>query len=71
MKAVHVSWGVILVGLGVLLTQGGGYLQGHALDWVAIGTALSAIVGAITPAAQLGLAGYKPAAVPGDMPVAK
>ncbi len=71
MKAVHVSWAILLGAVAVVLAQISQVMQGHPPDWAAIGTAIMAIVGSFTPAAQLGLSQFTPAPIQGDMPVLK
>ena len=57
MKAVHVSWAILLGAAAVILAQVSLVMQGHTPDWTAIGTAVMAIVGSFTPAAQLAFTG--------------
>jgi len=71
MKAVHISWVVVLGSVSVLLAQGALALKGQPVDWTAIGTAVMALIGAFTPAAQLGLSAFVPPKVQGSMPVLK
>ena len=77
MKAVHIAWVALVPLLGVLLVAIGQAMQGHSLDWTAIGAALTGIATVFLPAAQLALPQFKPpdtrvaGTSQGDMPILK
>lgn len=68
MKAVHVSWVILIGAIGALLVSISQAITTGHLDWDAIGAALMAIIGSFTPAAQLAFPWYIPPKHQGDMP---
>lgn len=69
MRAVHVSWVILLGAIGALLVAVSQALSTGHWDWDAIGAALMAIVGSFTPAAQLAFPWFVAPKNKSDMPV--
>lgn len=68
LKAVHVSWAVLLCSIGSIITSIGMSLTTGHLDWNALLVAIMAVIGSFTPAAQLGLPMFESPKTKTDMP---